>query len=98
MASFPFNKVLLANFLGLPCGKDALHFPYELMLDEVKSWVISLILIYLFILVFMNYLQLGHMEGRVGYQCCWKLQSTHIKVGFANDFIKSHILWNEPIC
>jgi hypothetical protein len=46
----------------------------------------------------MDWLQLGHMEGQVGYQCCLKLQNIHIKVGFANDFIRAHILWNEPIC
>jgi hypothetical protein len=31
------------------------------------------------------------VEGWVGYQHCWKLQSIHIKVGFVNDFIKAHV-------
>jgi hypothetical protein len=37
------------------------------------------------------------MEGQVGYQCRWELRSVHIGLGFANDLIKTHILWNEPI-
>ncbi len=45
----------------------------------------------------MNELQLGHMEGWVGYQCCWQLQSIHIEVGFAINLIKAYVFWNKPI-
>ncbi len=60
------------------------------MLNEIEYWVIGLLPVLSF-LVFVNWLQFGHVEGWVGYQHCWKLQSIHIKVGFVNDFIKAHV-------
>jgi hypothetical protein len=50
------------------------------MFDEVKSWMIGLFLVFPFS-VFVNWLQLGHVEGQAGYQRHWKLQSIHIGWG-----------------
>jgi hypothetical protein len=66
------------------------------MSNEVESWVIGLFLVLPY-LVLMNWLQLGHMEGHVGYQHHWELQNIHIGVWFVNDPIRAHIFWNEVL-
>jgi hypothetical protein len=51
-------------------GLDALYFPYNLVFNEVESWLIGMYSALPF-LVLVNWIQLGHMEGWMGYQHHW---------------------------